>query len=69
MTTTCTSASAAPRTAQDPIPGGEGCGTELDWWFTDAVLHPKPSKEPSKPKPPLTLADLPEACAGVLLAK
>ena len=54
---------------QDPIPGGEGCGAELDWWFTDEVLHPKPSKEPSKPKPPLTLADLPEACTGVLLAK
>ncbi|MBB6306566.1 penicillin-insensitive murein endopeptidase [Xanthobacter tagetidis] len=55
--------------AQDPIPGGEGCGAELDWWFTDEVLHPKPSKEPSKPKPPLTLAELPEACTGVLLAK
>src|SRR5207244_1586179 len=26
---------------QPPAPGGEGCGKELDWWFTDAVLHPK----------------------------
>jgi penicillin-insensitive murein DD-endopeptidase len=24
------------------VSGGEGCGKELDWWFTDAVLHPKP---------------------------
>lgn len=54
---------------QEDIPGGEGCGSELDWWFSDAVLHPKPSKEPAKPKPPLTMADLPDACAAVLDAR
>ena len=48
---------------------GVGGTRNCDWWFTDEVLHPKPSKEPSKPKPPLTLADLPDACTGVLLAK
>ncbi|MFS8039084.1 penicillin-insensitive murein endopeptidase [Xanthobacter sp. AM11] len=54
---------------QEPPPAGEGCGAELDWWFTDEVLHPKPEKEPAKPKPPLTLADLPDACAAVLEAR
>lgn len=54
---------------QAPVPGGDGCGSELDWWFSDEVLHPKPSKEPSKPKPPLTLAEMPSACVGVLTAK
>ena len=54
---------------QEAPPTGEGCGSELDWWFTDEVLHPKPEPEPAKPKPPLTLADLPDACAAVLGAK
>ncbi|WP_029348897.1 penicillin-insensitive murein endopeptidase [Bosea sp. 117] len=57
---------------QDPVPAGEGCGKELDWWFSDAVLHPKPApppKEPPKPKPPMMLADLPTACRQVLLAR
>lgn len=51
---------------QEPPPAGDGCGAELAWWFSDEVLHPKPSPEPSKPKPPLMLADLPSACAAVL---
>lgn len=54
---------------QEPVPVGDGCGAELDWWFSDEVLHPKPSKEPAKPKPPLTLADLPATCTDVLLAR
>jgi penicillin-insensitive murein endopeptidase len=53
---------------QDPVPGGDGCGKELDWWFTDAVLHPKPSPEPEKPRPPMKMADLPPACRQVLAA-
>lgn len=51
---------------QESVPDGEGCGAELAWWFTGEVLHPKPPKEPPKPRPPLSLADLPAACAGVL---
>lgn len=51
---------------QDPPPAGDGCGADLAWWFSDEVLHPKPSPEPAKPKPPLKLADLPAACAAVL---
>ena len=46
---------------QDPVPAGDGCGKDLDWWFTDAVLHPKPSTEPEKPRPPIKMADLPQA--------
>lgn len=43
-------------------PKGDGCGEELDWWLSDEPY--KPSDEP--PAKPLTLADLPKACAGVL---
>jgi penicillin-insensitive murein endopeptidase len=53
---------------QPPAPAGDGCGKELDYWFSDAVLHPKPPTVPPKPKPPLKLADLPAACRQVLLA-
>lgn len=47
---------------QDPVPAGDGCGAELDYWFTDEAY--KPSARP--PSPPLTLADLPKACRAVL---
>jgi len=50
---------------QNPAPAGDGCGEELDYWFTDAPY--KPSTSP--PAPPLTLADLPKACAAVLGAR
>jgi penicillin-insensitive murein DD-endopeptidase len=55
---------------QPEVLDGEGCGKELDWWFTDAVLHPKPQPPgpPSPPKPPITMADLPAACRKVLMA-
>jgi penicillin-insensitive murein DD-endopeptidase len=49
--------------------GGEGCSEDdLAYWFTDSVLHPKPPKEPPKPRPPITLAQLPAACRQVLNA-
>jgi penicillin-insensitive murein endopeptidase len=53
---------------QDPVPAGEQCGADLDHWFTDEILHPKPSPIPPKPRPPLKMADLPPACRQVLLA-
>jgi penicillin-insensitive murein endopeptidase len=53
---------------QPPSPPTDGCGKELDYWFSNAVLHPPPPKEPAKPKPQITLADLPAACRQVLLA-
>jgi penicillin-insensitive murein endopeptidase len=55
-------------TPQDPPANSDGCGHELDYWFSDAVLHPKPPATPPKPKPPITLADLPAACKHVLFA-
>jgi len=48
---------------------GEGCSAgDLAYWFKDSVLHPKPPKVPLKPKPPMTLAQLPAACKAVLTA-
>ena len=40
--------------------------SDLAFWFSDKVLHPKPSPKPAKPKPALTMADLPPACKTVL---
>ncbi len=53
---------------QDPVPAGDGCGKDLDWWFQDLILQPKQPIKPAKPKPPLTLADLPPECRTVLIA-
>src|SRR5881392_1289934 len=48
---------------------GEGCrAADLAYWFKDSVIHPKPPKQPPKPKPPMTLAQLPAACRPVLSA-
>src|SRR3954463_4207923 len=33
---------------QEPPAETEGCGHDLDYWFSDAVLHPQPPKEPPK---------------------
>jgi penicillin-insensitive murein DD-endopeptidase len=49
---------------QAPPPAGDGCGKELDWWFTEEALHPPPSP----PRKPLRLADLPAACAALVVA-
>ena len=51
---------------QDTTPEGDGCGAELDYWLSDKVLNPPPPKEPPKPKPPLTMADLPPACKQIV---
>ena len=53
---------------QPPPESGEGCGHDLDYWFSDGVLHPKPPTEPPTPKPGLTMAALPPACRQVLMA-
>ncbi len=59
---------------QPPPPPGDGCGKKLDWWLSDAPYARKkpPKKKPKvkyKPKPPITLADLPAACTTVLNAR
>src|SRR5581483_9620119 len=41
---------------QPPPALEDGCGKELEWWFRDSVLHPKPPATPPKPRPPLTMA-------------
>ena len=50
---------------QDPPPRGDGCGDELAGWFKPEMLHPKPGK----PRPPLTIAQLPSECRRVLAAQ
>lgn len=65
-------------TVSDLSKGGSGCDETLDYWVSDAYLHPKPSKtpvNPTGPKPPhkkgpreFTMADLPAQCAAVLSA-
>ncbi len=56
-------------TPQPEPPERDGCAKQdLAYWFSDAVLHPKPPKVPPKPKPPITLAQLPAACKAVLNA-
>lgn len=61
--------------AQAPVPGDDGCGKELDDWYNLLTRKPKPRPpgepkivKPVKPKPPITLADLPTDCSDVLAA-
>ena len=54
--------------AQDPAGETEGCGKDLDYWFRPGVLNLPPPKVPPKPRPPLTMADLPAGCKQVLVA-
>ena len=65
---------------QPPRPANDGCGKELDHWFTSAVVNAQPNSKPdpkpdAKPDPtPATsrpgpkMAELPAACRQVLLA-
>ncbi len=53
--------------AQAPPPRGDGCGSDLAWWFRPPP-PPKPHKGPYRPPRQLTLADLPKACSTVLTA-
>ena len=51
-----------------PPPGEtEGCGSELNWWFSDGVLHPKPAP-PSPPRRGPLMKELPAECRQVLTA-
>ena len=47
---------------QPPPAGSDGCGKELDWWFTPEAKHPKPGP----PGRPLLVSDLPAACAALV---
>ena len=54
--------------SQDPVPVGDGCDASLAAWFRESVLHPRLNPN-AKPRPPLTLADMPAACRQVLVAQ
>ena len=53
---------------QDPPKDDEGCGAELDKWFKESILHPKPPVTPAKPAPQLKLAQMPAACRVIVQA-
>ena len=54
---------------QSPPPPGDGCGADLDYWYTDEPYKaaPPPATPPAPPKE-ITLADLPAECRRVLQA-
>jgi penicillin-insensitive murein DD-endopeptidase len=52
---------------QPPPAAGEGCGSELNWWFSEGVIHPKPSP-PGPVRRPIMMKELPAACRQVLTA-
>jgi penicillin-insensitive murein endopeptidase len=47
---------------QAPLPPGDGCGADLAWWFTPEAKLP----QPTQPRKPLLVSDLPRACAAVV---
>lgn len=55
--------------------GGNGCDETLNWWVTDYLNPPKPTKKSDKPvkraKTPreFTMADLPDQCGSVLASR
>jgi penicillin-insensitive murein endopeptidase len=51
---------------QPPISGGEDCGKELDWWFSEKARTPR---KPPLAYKPMLLSELPPACTTVLEAK
>src|SRR5439155_13493087 len=44
---------------------GDGCGAELNWWFTAEAKHPKPPG----PERPMRVAELPAACAALVSSR
>ncbi|MGE3246990.1 MAG: penicillin-insensitive murein endopeptidase [Beijerinckiaceae bacterium] len=53
---------------QQAVGGGDGCGQELAWWFSPAVLNPPKPKKPPKKRPPVTMAQMPAACLTIARA-
>jgi penicillin-insensitive murein endopeptidase len=54
---------------QPSPPSDDGCGKELDDWIARLKVPPRPDAKPPKPKPPLTMAQLPAECKVVLEAR
>jgi penicillin-insensitive murein endopeptidase len=55
-----------PCRKQSPPPPGDGCGADLDYWFTAEPYKPSPGA--GGPQKQVMLADLPPACRRVLEA-
>ena len=60
----CPAGSSGCKDQARPAPG-DGCGADLARWFAPPK-KPKGKSKPRKPKPPLTLASLPNYCVTVL---
>lgn len=62
-----------PCEPQAPVPGGDGCGKEVEDWLAlqhKAIFGPKPKEtRPAKPKPPMSVDALPPECRQVLVAR
>ena len=54
--------------SQVPVPPGDGCDASLAYWFQEQILHPRLDPN-AKPAPPLSVAQLPDACRQVLVAQ
>jgi penicillin-insensitive murein endopeptidase len=54
---------------QPPPSSDDGCGKELNDWIARLKVPPRPDAKPAKPKPPLTMAQLPAECKVVLEAR
>jgi penicillin-insensitive murein endopeptidase len=55
--------------SQPPPSADDGCSAkDFAYWFSEPVLHPRLPTTPPKPRPPITLADLPAACRQILIA-
>src|SRR6202012_3924447 len=62
-------AGAAECKPQPPPSEDEGCKpSDFTYWFSTAVLPPKPPRVPPRRRPPLTLAQMPADCRDVLAA-
>jgi penicillin-insensitive murein endopeptidase len=55
-----------PCRAQSAPPPGDGCGSDLDYWFSAEPYKPAP--KPAEPPKEIMLSDLPPACRTVLEA-
>ncbi len=49
---------------QPPVKGDDGCGEELDWWFSKEARTPRPGPK----RQPLRMSALPAACRQVVMA-
>lgn len=63
----CAPGDALCRSAADPVPPGDGCGAELDSWFTPQSKA-EARRQRTEPGKPRVMPKLPRECAAVLAA-